>query len=78
MDATDHRRIISELDELGREVAGTIQQFETAGVTAIMKDDYVALHVLEHRIAEMRIEHVRALDALSSNDWALQSSDMPS
>lgn len=46
MDADDHRRVIAQLDELGDEVAGTIQKFEATGVTSIMKDDYVALHVL--------------------------------
>ncbi len=28
-----------------------------------MKDDYVALHVLEHRIMEMRQVHTRAAEA---------------
>lgn len=65
MNATDHRRIISELDELQRQVVGTIQQFERAGVTSLMKDDYVALHVMEHRVMEMRREHLCALEALS-------------
>lgn len=60
MEADDHRYVIEQLDVLGEEVACTIQKFETAGVTGIMKNDYVALHVLAHRIMEMRLEHVQA------------------
>lgn len=63
MDADDRRYIMAELDALRQQVAGTIQRFEDAGVTALMKDDYVALHVLEHRIMEMHRAHARAMDA---------------
>lgn len=59
MDANDHRNLMAELDALKQQVAGTIRRFEAAGVTAIMKDDYVALHVLEHRIMGMRLAHAR-------------------
>jgi len=63
MDANDHRYVIAELDALGQQVACMVRRFEAAGVAAIMKDDYVALHALEHRIMEMRLAHVRAIDA---------------
>lgn len=61
MDEKDHRYVIAELDALAQQVADTIRRFETAGVTAIMKDDYVALHTLEHRIMEMRRAHADAM-----------------
>ncbi|WJJ93299.1 hypothetical protein [Neopusillimonas aromaticivorans] len=54
---------MTELDALQQQVASTIRRFEAAGVTAIMKDDYVALHVLEHRIMEMRLTHARTIEA---------------
>lgn len=63
MDANDHRHVMEDLDALKQQVASTIQRFEVAGVTTIMKDDYVALHVLEHRIMEMRLTHERAIEA---------------
>lgn len=62
MNSSDHRRVIAELDALVREVAVTIRRFEAAGVTALMKDDYVALHTLEHRIMEMRLVHAGAIN----------------
>lgn len=61
MDENDHRYVIAELDVLGRQVADTIRRFESAGMTASMKDDYVALHALEHRIMEMRRVHTDAI-----------------
>lgn len=63
MEEDDHRYVIAELDALAQEVADTIRRFEDAGVTALMKDDYVTLHALEHRIMEMRRAHA---DAISS------------
>lgn len=63
MNADERRHVIAQLDVLSKEVAGTIQRFEAAGVTSIMKDDYVALHVLEHRIMQMRLEQVQAIEA---------------
>lgn len=63
MDTDDLRLVMAELDALQQQVASTIRRFEAAGVTAIMKDDYVALHALEHRIMEMRLTHERALEA---------------
>jgi len=62
MDANDHHHVMAELDALRQQVASTIRKFETAGLAAIMKDDYVALHALEHRIMEMRLAHARAID----------------
>ena len=62
MHENDHRHVMAELDTLKQQVADTIRQFEAAGVTAIMKDDYVALHVLEHRIMEMHRVHARKID----------------
>lgn len=63
MDANDHRDVMAELDTLRQQVISTIRQFETAGLTTLMKDDYVALHVLEHRIMEMHLAHARAIEA---------------
>lgn len=60
MNAKDHHRVIAALDQLGEQVIATIQKFEATGMTSIMKDDYVALHVLEARINEMRLEHAQA------------------
>ncbi len=62
MDATDHRRVMAELDALKQQVASTIRKFEAAGFAAIMKDDYMALHDLEHRITEMYLAHARAIE----------------
>lgn len=61
MNQNDHRYVITELDVLALQVADTIRRFESAGMTAIMKDDYVALHALEHRIMEMRRVHTDAI-----------------
>lgn len=52
-----------ELDALRQQVTSTIQRFEATGFAAILKDDYVALHDLEHRIMEMHLAHARAIDA---------------
>jgi len=65
MDAAAHQIIISQLDELAEQVAATIVQFERTGMTSLMKDDYVALHELEHRILSMRREHVMAVSDLA-------------
>jgi len=62
MDVDDHRYIMAELEALRQQVAGTIRRFEDAGVTALMKDDYVALHTLEHRIMDMHDAHARAVE----------------
>lgn len=59
MDANDHRLVMAELDTLRQQVVNTIQKFEAAGLTAILKDDYVALHTMEHRIMEMHLAHAR-------------------
>lgn len=58
MSVNDSRRVVVELELLGHQVADMIRRFEAAGMTTIMKDDYVALHALEHRILEMRREHL--------------------
>ena len=63
MDENDHHLVMAELDALKRQVASTIQKFEAAGFAAILKDDYVALHDLEHRITEIHLAHARAIDA---------------
>lgn len=65
MDAAAHQIIISQLDELAEQVAATIVQFERTGMTSLMKDDYVALHELEHRILTMRHEYVLAAAELN-------------
>lgn len=62
MDENDHRLVMVELDVLRQQVAGTIQKFEATGFAAILKDDYVALHELEHRITEMHLAHARAIE----------------
>lgn len=62
MNANDHRLVMAELDALRQQVASTIQKFEATGFAAILKDDYVALHELEHRIIEMRLTHAHAID----------------
>lgn len=65
MDAAAHGLIISQLDDLADEVASTIVRFEQTGMTSLMKDDYVALHELEHRILTMRHEYVLAVAELN-------------
>ena len=55
---------MAELDALRQQVVATIHRFDATGFAAIMKDDYVALHELEHRIAEMHRAHARAIEAL--------------
>lgn len=62
MDENDHRLVMSELDALKQLVASAIQKFEATGFAAILKDDYVALHDLEHRITEIYLEHARAVE----------------
>ena len=57
-EAEAYRLLISQLDVLDKEVACTIKKFEDAGVTSILKNDYVALHELAHRIMEMRLKYV--------------------
>ena len=61
MDENDHRLVMAELDALRLQVTNTIQKFEAASFAAILKDDYVALHELEHRIMNMRLGHARAI-----------------
>ena len=62
MDENDHRLVIAELDALKQQIASTIQKFEATGFAAVLKDDYVALHDLEHRITEMHLAHARAIE----------------
>lgn len=59
MNEDDHRLVMAELDALRQQVASAIQKFEATGFTVILKDDYVALHELEHRITEMQIAYAR-------------------
>lgn len=58
-EAEAYRLLISQLDVLDKEVACTIKKFEDTGMTSMMKDDYVALHGLAHRIMEMRLKYVK-------------------
>jgi len=67
MEQIDHQRVIAELDTLAEQVAGTMQRFEASGFTSVMKDDYVALHALQHRILEMRLEHMRAVGGIGTD-----------
>ncbi|NLC35392.1 MAG: hypothetical protein GX772_02910 [Alcaligenaceae bacterium] len=62
MNANDHRLVMAELDALRQQVASTIQKFEATGFAAALKDDYVALHDLEHHITEMHLAHGRAIE----------------
>lgn len=62
MNPTDHQRIITELNVLLRQLAKLMQRFEATGFNVTMKDDYVALHGLQHRILEMRLTHSQASD----------------
>lgn len=62
MNENDHRLVMTELDALKQQVANTIQKFEATGFAAVLKDDYVALHDLEHRITEMHLAHARAIE----------------
>lgn len=62
MNENDHRLVMAELDALRQQVTNTIHRLEAAGFAAILKDDYVALHELEHRIMEMRLVHARAVE----------------
>ena len=62
MDENEHRLVMAELDALKQQVASTIQKFEATGFAAVLKDDYVALHDLEHRITEMCLVHARAIE----------------
>ncbi|ATH99128.1 hypothetical protein [Alcaligenes faecalis] len=61
MNENDHRLVMTELDTLKQQVASTIQKFEATGFAAILKDDYVALHNLEHRITEMHLAYTHAI-----------------
>jgi len=61
MNENDHRLVMAELDALKQQAASIIQKFETTGFAAVLKDDYVALHDLEHRITEMHLAHARAI-----------------
>lgn len=67
MERIDYQRIIAELDTLAEQVAGTMQRFEATGFTSVMKDDYVVLHVLQHRILEMRLEHTQAMGRVGTD-----------
>lgn len=62
MNLTDHQRIITELNVLLHQLTELMQRFEATGFNVTMKDDYVALHGLQHRILEMRLEHSQASD----------------
>lgn len=62
MDENNHRLVMAELDALRQQVTSTIQRFEATGFDAILKDDYVALHDLGHRITDMYLAHARAID----------------
>ncbi len=62
MNPTDHQRIITELNVLLHQLAKLMQRFEATGFNVTMKDDYVALHGLQHRILEMRLAHSQASD----------------
>lgn len=61
MDDADHLLVMAELDVLKQQVTSIIQKFEATGFAAILKDDYVALHNLEHRITQMHLAHARAI-----------------
>lgn len=63
MNDNEREHVLAELDALHEDVAGTMQRFEAAGFTAVMKDDYVELHALQQRIAEMRLQYSRGQDA---------------
>lgn len=60
MNENDRLRVIAELDTLAQQVAATILRFEATGFTAVMKDDYLELHALQHRVAQMRLQYCRA------------------
>ena len=62
MNPTDHQRIITELNVLLHQLTELMQRFEATGFNVTMKDDYVALHGLQHRILEMRLVHSQASD----------------
>ncbi len=62
MNPTDHQRIITELNVLLHQLAKLMQRFEATDFNVTMKDDYVALHGLQHRILEMRLAHSQASD----------------
>lgn len=39
-----------------------MQRFEDTGFNVIMKDDYVSLHILQHRVLAMRLDYSRMID----------------
>ncbi|NLC36585.1 MAG: hypothetical protein GX772_09115 [Alcaligenaceae bacterium] len=75
MNANDHRLVMTELDALKQQVVSTIQKFEAAGLTAMLKDDYVALHTLEHRIMEMHHAHACAVETEHLHGVAVHEPD---
>ncbi len=62
MNSADYQRVIAELDALSSQTAELIQRFEATGFNVTMKDDYVSLHVLQHRILGMRLDYSRMID----------------